>query len=215
MTFSEAYEEWHPEKLRVVKMTTMAAYDLAYRTHLRPAFGSADVDCIRRRDMQRWAYAKLDAGLAVKTVRDLLAVLKMVLRWVSEEYEIPVDASWRMEWPTNNIYEGGGVRRYSVAEVTRIIAEVQAHPSPPRHLPPLHPQAGGAVALSQLPLPAPHLRHDAHRGQGRCQDRLDHIGTQRRLHDPQRLRPPVGGHLSRRHQYGTATHRQTDKDIEI
>lgn len=49
MTFSEAYEEWHPEKLRVVKMTTMAAYDLAYRTHLRPAFGSADVDCIRRR----------------------------------------------------------------------------------------------------------------------------------------------------------------------
>lgn len=95
MTFAEAYEEWHHEKLRVVKMTTMAAYDLAYRTHLRPAFGSADVDCIRRRDMQRWAYAKLDAGLAVKTVRDLLAVLKMVLRWVSEEYEIPVDASWR------------------------------------------------------------------------------------------------------------------------
>lgn len=130
MTYEEAYKEWYDYKKRMVKESTLCAYALSNRTHLRPTFGDMDVQNIRRKDVQAFIYNKLDGGLSVKSVRDMLIVLKMVLRWASEEYDIAVNTNWKMEWPSRNINSEHELERYTPDEFRRIVEAVQAKPSP-------------------------------------------------------------------------------------
>ena len=130
MTYNEAYKEWYDYKKRMVKETTLCAYALSNRTHLMPTFGDMDVSAIRRKDVQSFVYAKLDGGLSVKSVRDILIVLKMVLRWASEEYDIAVNTNWKMEWPSRNINSENELERYTPDEFRHIVEAVQAKPSP-------------------------------------------------------------------------------------
>lgn len=130
MTYNEAYNEWYNYKRRMVKETTLAAYALSHRTHLMPTFGRMDVQQIRRKDVQAFVYRKLDEGLSVKSVRDVLIVLKMVIRYVSEEYDMAVNTNWKMEWPSRNMGEGHTLERYTPDEFRRIVEAVQAKPSP-------------------------------------------------------------------------------------
>ena len=130
MTYSEAYTKWYAYKRRMVKESTVAAYALVHRNHLQPSFGDTDVPAIRRKDVQAFVYAKLDSGLSVKSVRDMLIVLKMVLRWVSEEYDLPVNTNWKMEWPSRNMDGEHKLERYTPEEFHRIVDAVLAKPSP-------------------------------------------------------------------------------------
>ena len=130
MTYTEAYLEWYGYKKRMVKESTLAAYALLQRTHLSPAFGGKDVQDIRRKDVQAFVYEKLDAGMSVKSVRDMLIVLKMVIRYISEEYDIAVNTNWKMEWPSQNMDSGHELERYTPEEFRRIVEAVKKKPSP-------------------------------------------------------------------------------------
>lgn len=130
MTYQEAYLEWYDYKKRMVKESTLAAYALMNRNHLAPAFGDEDVQNIRRKDVQAFVYEKLDAGLSVKSVRDMLIVLKMVIRYISEEHDIAVNTNWKMEWPSCNIDSEHELERYTPDEFRRIVEAVKAKPSP-------------------------------------------------------------------------------------
>lgn len=132
MTYSEAYTKWYAYKRRMVKESTVAVYALVHRNHLLPAFGNSEVSGIHRKDVQAFVYEKLDDGLSVKSVRDILIVLKMVVRWVSEEYDIPVNTNWKMEWPSKNIDSEHKLERYTPEEFRRIVNAVLAKPSPVR-----------------------------------------------------------------------------------
>lgn len=130
MNYKEAYNEWYNYKKRMVKETTLAAYALSNRTHLMPEFGYMDVQDIRRKDVQSFVYKKLDGGMSVKSVRDMLIVLKMVIRYISEEYDIAVNTNWKMEWPSRNMGEVHELERYTPDEFKRIVEAVLAKPSP-------------------------------------------------------------------------------------
>ena len=72
-------ELWQADKQQYVKKSTFAAYSLLITNHLLPAFaGNAD---IREEDVQQFVFAKLDEGLSQKSIKDILIVLKMVLRF--------------------------------------------------------------------------------------------------------------------------------------
>ena len=77
--FKKVVELWQADKQQYVKKSTFAAYSLLITNHLLPAFaGNAD---IHEEDVQQFVFAKLDAGLSQKSVKDILIVLKMVLRF--------------------------------------------------------------------------------------------------------------------------------------
>lgn len=130
MTYSETYEEWARYKKRMVKDSTMCAYSQIHYKYLAPAFGNINVCSIGRKDVQAFVYDMLDAGLCVKSVRDLLIVLKMVVRYAAEEYEIPVNISWRIDWPSQNMNTDHVLERYSAEETRRIMESVLAKPAP-------------------------------------------------------------------------------------
>ena len=77
--FKRVVELWKADKQQYVKRSTMAAYSLIVSNHLLPAF--ADCIDITENDVQSFVFNKLDAGLSQKSVKDMLIVLKMILRY--------------------------------------------------------------------------------------------------------------------------------------
>ena len=130
MTFEETYNEWKRYKERMVKKSSMASYKLLAKIHLLPFFGETNVTEIRKKDVQRFVYDKMDEGMSVKYARDNLILLKMVLRYAAEEMDLPVLTSWKIEWPTRNMEEGHKLERYTPDEMRKIMFDALENPSP-------------------------------------------------------------------------------------
>lgn len=59
--------------------STFCAYMLVLKTHLLPVFGGAET--ITEDDAQQFVFDKLRGGLSRKTVQDMMAVLKSVVKF--------------------------------------------------------------------------------------------------------------------------------------
>ena len=78
-TFEEVARLWQEDKRLYVKRSTFAAYVLLLDNHLIPSFGQ-ERD-VTESKVQDFVLRKLDYGLSQKSVRDMLVVLRMVLRY--------------------------------------------------------------------------------------------------------------------------------------
>ena len=92
-TFEEVARLWQEEKRLYVKRSTFAAYVLLLDNHLIPSFGQ-ERD-VTEPKVQDFVLRKLDSGLSQKSVRDMLVVLRMVLKYavkngLMEHHEIDV-----------------------------------------------------------------------------------------------------------------------------
>ncbi len=92
-TFSKVAELWKNDKKQYVKKSTYAAYALLIQSHLLPELGEQEE--VSEEDVQSFVNQKLESGLSQKTVRDILVVLKMILRfgakrgyWQSRQIDI-------------------------------------------------------------------------------------------------------------------------------
>ena len=78
-TFEEIVVQWQADKKQYVKRSTYSAYSLLIANHLLPAFtGVNDVTEIL---VQDFVFTKLEQGLSQKSIKDILIVLKMILRY--------------------------------------------------------------------------------------------------------------------------------------
>ena len=78
-TSNQITEEWKEEKKKYVKKSTYAAYQLLIQNHIKPYFG--DLYEVNEEKVQQFVFDKLDAGLSEKTIRDIIIVLKMILKF--------------------------------------------------------------------------------------------------------------------------------------
>jgi hypothetical protein len=77
--FEKIVEMWKVDKQQYVKRSTFAAYSLLINNHLLPVFASKTD--ITEDDVQQFVFVKLEEGLSQKSVKDVLIVLKMVLKF--------------------------------------------------------------------------------------------------------------------------------------
>lgn len=78
-TINQITEEWKEEEKKYVKKSTYAAYQLLIQNHIKPYFG--DLYEVNEEKVQQFVFDKLDAGLSEKTIRDIIIVLKMILKF--------------------------------------------------------------------------------------------------------------------------------------
>lgn len=78
-TINQITEEWKEEKKKYVKKSTYAAYQLLIQNHIKPYFG--DLYEVNEEKIQQFVFDKLDAGLSEKTIRDIIIVIKMILKF--------------------------------------------------------------------------------------------------------------------------------------
>ena len=75
----EIAELWKEDKKKYVKKSTYAAYVLLIQNHIVPSFG--DDLLVTEEKVQEFVLEKLQSGLSEKTVKDILIVLKMILKY--------------------------------------------------------------------------------------------------------------------------------------
>lgn len=88
---------WKDDKRCYVKRSTFAAYVLILENHIFPSFGECDT--LNDSRVQDFVLRKLDSGLCVKTVKDILIVLKMVTRFGVKNGWMNY-CEWDIKYPT-------------------------------------------------------------------------------------------------------------------
>lgn len=88
---------WKNEKKQYVKKSSFAAYSLLIQNHLIPLFG--DKFDVQESEIQDFVLKKIEQGLSQKTIKDILIVLKMLLKFGAKNKWIqynPID----IQYPT-------------------------------------------------------------------------------------------------------------------
>ena len=99
-TIREIALAWKSDKQRYVKQSTYAAYVLVLENHILPSF--CDCEAMSEKLVQEFVLQKLNGGLSIKTVKDILIVLKMVMKFgVKNEWTNYCE--WDIKYPTTEI----------------------------------------------------------------------------------------------------------------
>ncbi|MBO5156783.1 MAG: site-specific integrase [Prevotella sp.] len=121
-TIREIAVAWKEYKLPYVKQSTMAAYVLILENHIIPCFG--DSDSLHEKEVQAFVLQKLEKGLSIKSVKDILIVLKMVMKFgVKNEWMNYYE--WDIKYPTTSASKELEV--LSVAHHRAILNYIQSH----------------------------------------------------------------------------------------
>ena len=96
-TIREIALAWKSDKQRYVKQSTYAAYALILENHILPSF--AECETLSEKLVQEFVLQKLETGLSVKTVKDILIVLKMVMKFGVKNEWMPY-CEWDIKYPT-------------------------------------------------------------------------------------------------------------------
>lgn len=113
---------WKEYKRPYVKQSTMAAYVLILENHIIPRFG--DSDSLHENEVQAFVLQKLENGLSIKSVKDILIVLKMVMKFgVKNEWMNYYE--WDIKYPTTSVHKELEV--LSVTNHRTILNYIQSH----------------------------------------------------------------------------------------
>lgn len=88
---------WLADKRLYVKASTYAAYALIVQNHILPTFGCAIG--LTESTVQEFVLSKLEQGLSVKSTKDILIVLKMVMKFGVKNGWLDY-AEWDIKYPT-------------------------------------------------------------------------------------------------------------------
>lgn len=121
-TIREIAVAWKEYKRSYVKQSTMAAYVLILENHIIPDFG--DSDTLHEKEVQAFVLQKLGSGLSTKSVKDILIVLKMVMKFGAKN-EWMNYYEWDIKYPTSSVNKE--VEVLSVANHRTILNYIQSH----------------------------------------------------------------------------------------
>lgn len=83
MKISEIIKLWENDKKLYVKKSTYSAYLLLIENHINPYF--ADKEQITEEDVQKFVLTELRKGLSQKSIKDIIIVLKMILKFAVKQ----------------------------------------------------------------------------------------------------------------------------------
>lgn len=121
-TIREIAAAWKEYKRPYVKQSTMAAYVLILENHILPTFGEDNT--IPEHSVQAFVLRKIESGLSTKSVKDILIVLKMVMKFgVKKEWMTYYE--WDIKYPPSS--ENKVLDVLSVTNHRKILNHIQSH----------------------------------------------------------------------------------------
>lgn len=119
---SEVINLWKMDKKQYVKKSSFSAYALLIENHLLPVFGNKyDVT---ETDVQAFVLKRLEQGLSQKTIKDMLIVLKMVLKFGSKNRWLEY-RSLDIKFPTER--ERHSIEVLSKGNQKKVMLYIQEH----------------------------------------------------------------------------------------
>lgn len=124
ITFKLLAEQWTGEKKLLVKHSTYCNYLLIVRTHLLPTF--AEFSAISEKNAQQFALDKISSGLSRKTVHDIIAVLRSIMKYGAKHYGFaPPD--WEITYPTST--EKKSLPVLSIGDHRKLLKHLSENPT--------------------------------------------------------------------------------------
>jgi len=96
-TIKDIAVAWLVFKRPFVKVSTFAAYALIVQNHIVPVFGTSNT--LTEDAVQKFVLQRLEQGMSVKTVKDILIVMKMVMKFGVKNGWTDY-AEWDIKYPT-------------------------------------------------------------------------------------------------------------------
>ena len=121
-TIREIAVAWKEYKRPYVKQSTMAAYVLILENHIIPYFGNSA--SLHEKEVQAFVLQKLEKELSIKSVKDILIVLKMVMKFGAKN-EWMNYCEWDIKYPTTSANKELEV--LSVANHRKILNYIRGH----------------------------------------------------------------------------------------
>lgn len=118
----EVIDLWKADKKQYVKKSSYAAYLLLTENHLLPAFGQKKE--IEETDVQAFVLQKLESGLSQKTIKDILIVLKMILKFGAKK-KWTTYTPFDIQFPT--VRESQSMEVLSRTDQKKIMNYIQEH----------------------------------------------------------------------------------------
>jgi integrase len=118
----EVINLWKIDKKQYVKKSSFSAYTLLIENHLLPVFGNKYA--IEEAHVQRFVFQKLETGLSHKTIKDILIVLKMVLKFGAKNKWLQY-TPFEIQFPTER--EKHTIEVLSRANQKKIMNYIQEH----------------------------------------------------------------------------------------
>lgn len=121
-SIAEIAELWKEDKKAFVKVSTYSAYLLILQNHILPYFG--EMTDVREADVQAFAMKKLQDGLCQKSIKDILVVLKMIVRFGAKNGWCDY-VEWDIRFPT--VQEKPQLDVLSVGNHRKMLDYIQSH----------------------------------------------------------------------------------------
>ena len=124
MTIGDIANHWKKEKQKYVKISSFFTYNTLLETHLLPVFG--EKMRVSGEEVQDFIVNKLQEGLSLGTVKELVLVLKMVLGH-GASMGLCEKPDWKLHYP--NACRCHQIKVLSNVQARHIIAAVRESPS--------------------------------------------------------------------------------------
>lgn len=121
-TIAQLINLWQQDKKQYVKRSSISAYMLLIENHLLPVFGSKHN--AEEAEVQAFVFQKLEQGLSHKTIKDILIVLKMVLKFGAKNKWLQLQ-EWDIKYPTER--EKQFVEVLSRTHQKKVMQHIQEH----------------------------------------------------------------------------------------
>ncbi|HUI31990.1 MAG TPA: site-specific integrase [Dysgonamonadaceae bacterium] len=101
MNLRDLYMDWRRNKEPFVKASTISAYTLLCENHILNAYGNRSE--LTEYDLQSFVLNKINDGLSRKTVKDIMIVLKMIIKY-GVRYNLwkEMPPFEHVQWPSQN-----------------------------------------------------------------------------------------------------------------
>lgn len=119
---SEVINLWKADKKRYVKKSSFSIYVLLIENHLLPEFG--DRYDVEEADVQDFVLKKLSEGLGQKTIKDILIVLKMIIKFGAKNKWLD-SKPLEIKFPTQR--EQGNIEVLSRSNQKKIMQHIKEH----------------------------------------------------------------------------------------
>lgn len=132
MILKKVYEAWLPMKEKQVKASTLSVYKMIFINIINPKIGNIEVEQLNKKTIMPFIYDLMENnGQSVKYCNDILIVLKMLMHYAAEEFDINIpDTRWKMIWPTKAKTGTPKIERYTPSEYKKIVDYAIDNPSP-------------------------------------------------------------------------------------
>jgi len=125
-SFEKIYRMWYEDKRCLVKQSSMSTYSVIAESYLIKTFGQ--LTDITENHIQSFVLEKLSAGFSQKSVKDMLMVLRMILRYGGKNRMIQVHP-WEVHFP-HPTKSNSAVEVLSLQDQQRLTDYLKGHLTP-------------------------------------------------------------------------------------